>query len=73
MARKPTGRPTGRPTSKVKIVATAPENINAKIVYPVAVIKASKNVTAAREYENFLFGSQAKAIFEKYGFSMATY
>lgn len=59
-------------SSKVKIVATAPENINAKIVYPVAVIKASKNIAAAREYEDFLFGSQAKAIFEKYGFSMAT-
>ena len=72
MAIKPTGCPTGRPTSKVKIIATAPENINAKIVYPVAVIKASKNVAAAREYENFLFGSEAKDIFEKYGFSMAT-
>ena len=59
-------------STKVKIVATAPENINAKIVYPVAVIKASKNIAAARGYEDFLFGAKAKAIFEKYGFSMAT-
>lgn len=58
-------------SSKVKIVANAPDDINAKVVYPVAVIKASKNVDAARAYEKYLFGSQAKAVFEKYGFNMA--
>ena len=55
-------------STKAKIVASAPDDINAKIVYPVAVIKASKNPDAAKDYENFLFSQQAKEIFEKYGF-----
>jgi ABC-type molybdate transport system substrate-binding protein len=52
-------------------VASAPENINAKVVYPVAIIKASKN-DAVKVYENFLFSRLAKVIFEKYGFSTAS-
>ena len=55
-------------STKVKVVAIAPDDINAKVVYPVAVIKASKNPDAAKDYENFLFSQQAKEIFEKYGF-----
>jgi molybdate transport system substrate-binding protein len=59
-------------STKVNVVASAPDDINAKIVYPVAVIKASTNQDAAQDYENFLFSSQAKAIFEKNGFSMVS-
>ncbi|MDD5338368.1 MAG: molybdate ABC transporter substrate-binding protein [Dehalococcoidales bacterium] len=54
----------------VKVVASAPAEINAKIIYPVAIIKASTNVEAAQAYIDFLFTDEAKAIFEKYGFSM---
>jgi len=54
----------------VKVVASAPAEINAKIIYPVAIIKASTNVEAAQAYINFLFTDEAKTIFEKYGFSM---
>jgi molybdate transport system substrate-binding protein len=57
-------------SSRSKVVAIAPDEINAKIVYPIAVIKASTNVEAANEYIDFLFGDGAAAIFEKYGFSM---
>jgi molybdate transport system substrate-binding protein len=56
---------------KVKVVASAPDDINALVVYPVAVIKASKIPDDAKEYINFLFSAQAKAVFEKYGFSIA--
>jgi molybdate transport system substrate-binding protein len=56
-------------SDKVKVVASAPAEINAKIVYPVAVIKASKNVAAAKAYIEFLFSDKAKVIFEKYGFT----
>jgi molybdate transport system substrate-binding protein len=58
-------------SSKVKVVASAPEAINAKIVYPAAALKAGKNIEAAKSYIDFLAGPQAKTIFEKYGFSMA--
>ncbi len=59
-------------STKVKVVASAPAEINAKIVYPVAVIKASKNVDAAKAYIAFLFSDEAKVIFEKYGFTMVS-
>lgn len=59
-------------SSKVKVVASAPDAINANVVYPVAVIKASKNPEVAKHYLNFLFSSQAKVIFEKYGFTVVT-
>jgi len=57
-------------SAKVKIVAEAPYEINAKVVYPVAIIKECKNVAAAQEYIEFLFSNEAKAIFEKYGFAV---
>lgn len=57
-------------SNKVKVVASAPAEINAKIVYPAAVIKASKIPDAAREYLNFLFSAQAGTVFEKYGFTV---
>jgi molybdate transport system substrate-binding protein len=56
-------------STKVKVVASAPAEINAKIVYPVAVIKASKNVDAAKAYIDFLFSDKAKEIFVRYGFT----
>jgi molybdate transport system substrate-binding protein len=58
-------------SSKVKIVATSPEQINAGIVYPVAAVKDSKNESTARDYLNFLSGDQAKAIFQKYDFGLS--
>lgn len=58
-------------SAKVKVVASAPDEINTKVVYPVAVVAASKHPGIAKDYQNFLFSSEAKAIFEKYGFSMA--
>jgi len=58
-------------SNKVKVVATAPPTSHSPIVYPVAVVKDSKNIDAAKQFVQFLFGSQAKAVFEKYGFSLA--
>ena len=57
-------------TNTVKVVAQAPDAINATVVYPVAIIKDTKNVDAAKAYEAFLSGSEAQAIFEKAGFSV---
>ena len=58
-------------TDGVKIVATAPDEINSKIVYPAAIIKASENADAATDYLEYLTGAEAMAIFEKYGFTSA--
>jgi molybdate transport system substrate-binding protein len=58
-------------SNRVKQVATAPENLHSSIVYPVAVLKSSKNPAVAREYVQFLANNSARTIFQKYGFSVA--
>ena len=59
-------------SSQVKVVATAPEKSHAPAIYPVAVIKNSKEPAAARAFEDFLLGAKARAIFQKYGFTPAS-
>ncbi|WP_442949113.1 extracellular solute-binding protein [Nostoc sp.] len=55
----------------VKIVATASEKPHSPIVYPIAVIKSSKNVDAAKDFVQFLSENQAKTVFKKQGFTVA--
>lgn len=57
-------------SAKVRVAAQAPEDSHAPVIYPVGVIKGSKNAAAAADFEAFLSGPQARAIFQKYGFSM---
>ena len=54
---------------KVRIVAVFPEDSHKPIVYPVAVVKASKNADAAK-FVTFLSTPAAKDIFVKYGFTV---
>jgi len=55
----------------VKIVATAPDEINSKIIYPAAIIKASENQAPAADYLAFLSRDAAIEIFKTYGFLSA--
>jgi molybdate transport system substrate-binding protein len=57
-------------TDKVKIAAVAPEESHDPIVYPGAVIKASKQAEAAGAFLEYLSSATAKAVFEKYGFTV---
>ena len=57
-------------SNKVKVVTTAPEDSHSPVVYPIAVLKSSKNVDSAKDFEKFLSGDQAKAVFEKQGFTI---
>ena len=52
-----------------KIIETIPEDLHSPITYPLAVIKDSKNVDAAKAFEDFLFSDQAQQVFEKYGYN----
>ncbi|HEV7821327.1 MAG TPA: molybdate ABC transporter substrate-binding protein, partial [Burkholderiales bacterium] len=54
---------------KVRIVARFPENTHSPIIYPVAVMASSKH-PAAPAFVIYLKSADARAIFEKYGFSM---
>lgn len=57
-----------RLSPRVRIVATAPESSHAPVVYPVAVIKDTRNAAAARAFVSFLEGMQAHEIFTHLGF-----
>jgi molybdate transport system substrate-binding protein len=58
-------------SQKVRVVATAAADSHDPIVYPAAVLKNSKNAAAARDFVGFLQGTEARAVFEKYGFAPA--
>ncbi|MBD2342190.1 molybdate ABC transporter substrate-binding protein [Calothrix sp. FACHB-156] len=55
-------------SNKVKVVVVADEKYHSPIIYPVAVLKGSKNADAAKDFVQFLSSSQAKAFLERYGF-----
>jgi molybdate transport system substrate-binding protein len=58
-----------KPAKQVKITQTIPNTLHAPIVYPVAVVKHSKNPDAAQKFTQFLSSPAANQIFvEKYGF-----
>lgn len=52
----------------VKVVATADEQSHAPILYPLAIIKDSRQAEAAREFADFVMSAQGQAILQKYGF-----
>lgn len=54
---------------KVRVVATAPAASHDPIVYPAAVIQASKNASAAAAFLDFLAGPAARAVLQKFGFA----
>ena len=59
---------TDAKVAPVKIVGVFPENSHAPIVYPVALTRTAS--PAAREFLTFLSGPQARAIFERAGFTV---
>lgn len=57
-------------SSKVKVIATAPEDSHDPVTYPGAVIKSTKQPAASQDFLNFLTSDAAKAVFVKYGFTV---
>jgi molybdate transport system substrate-binding protein len=55
-------------SKKVRIAFEVPADKGPKIIYPVAVIKDSKQSDAARGFLSFLLSPAGKAGFRKYGF-----
>jgi len=55
-------------SAKVRVVATFPEGSHPPILYPVAVLKGSTHADAAG-FRAFLAGSEARAVFARYGFT----
>ncbi|MGJ5673194.1 MAG: molybdate ABC transporter substrate-binding protein [Nostochopsis sp.] len=55
-------------SNKVKVVVAADEKYHSPIVYPVAVLKRTKNMQAAKDFVQFLSSQEAKTILQKYDF-----
>jgi molybdate transport system substrate-binding protein len=58
-------------SKKVRRVAITPADSHDPILYPAAVLRDSKNKPAARAFLEFLQGADARAVFQKYGFTSA--
>jgi molybdate transport system substrate-binding protein len=63
---------TDAATSKggVVVVANAPEGSHAPAIYPIAVLKRTKNAEAAKAFVDYLSSPKAIAVFEKIGFNI---
>ncbi len=56
---------------RVIVAANVPSRLHSPIVYPIAIIKSSRNPAAAREYVHFLQTQPVQLVFKKYGFGIA--
>ena len=56
-------------SDKVNIVATADPETHTPIVYPLGIIKDSKNYEEAKEFYSFLQSDDALKVFHEYGFT----
>lgn len=57
-------------SEKVVIAETADPQTHSPIIYPVGVIKDTKNYEAAKEFYHFLTSDAAVKVFEEYGFTI---
>ncbi|HWI62040.1 MAG TPA: molybdate ABC transporter substrate-binding protein [Symbiobacteriaceae bacterium] len=55
-------------SQKVTVVAVAPAGSHAPVVYPMAVLKGSKQQAAAKAFADYLRSEQGKQVLTKYGF-----
>lgn len=56
-------------SDKVEIIDTAGADTHTPIIYPVGIVKDTKNYDAAKEFYTFLQTDEALKVFEKYGFT----
>jgi len=55
--------------NKVKVIAEAPLGSVTQIIYPVGIVKATKEMESARRFVEFLKTDEALKVFESYGFT----
>jgi molybdate transport system substrate-binding protein len=53
---------------KIKVVAHAPDDSHDPIFYPIAIVKESKQLDAARKFIDLVLSSEGQAILVKHGF-----
>ncbi|MFH1077553.1 MAG: molybdate ABC transporter substrate-binding protein, partial [Pseudomonadota bacterium] len=55
-------------SKEVNVIAIAPEASHKPVVYPIAVVKGSKNESAAKAFISMVLSQEGKKILQKYGF-----
>lgn len=58
-------------SQEVKLVKIAPATSHSPIILPIAILKSSKNVDAAKDFIQFLSSNEARIVFSKWGFRLA--
>jgi molybdate transport system substrate-binding protein len=58
-------------SQEIRVIAVAPADSHDPILYPAAVLRDAKDKAAARAFLEFLQGPDARAVFQKYGFTSA--
>lgn len=53
---------------QIKIIENIKEEYHSEIIYPMAVIKDSKNIKESKKFQEFLLNEKAKRIFNEYGY-----
>jgi molybdate transport system substrate-binding protein len=59
-------------SGQVRVVATAAKTLHSPIVYPVGVLKSSRDIKSAKAYVQFLSSPSAQRIFVDAGFGIAS-
>lgn len=54
----------------INIIAEAPEGTHKKVIYPIAVVKASENKEEAQKFINYISTDTAAEAFKNYGFTV---
>lgn len=54
--------------AEVAVIAAAPEGSHKPVIYPIAVVKGTRNEKTARAFISFVLSDESRKIFEKYGF-----
>ena len=58
-------------SKKIRVVAKAPEGSCPPVIYPVGIVKTSRQKAAAKKFEDFLFSKRVSEIYSKAGFMLA--
>jgi molybdate transport system substrate-binding protein len=58
-------------SKKIRVVAKAPEGSCQPVIYPVGIVKNSRQKAAAKKFEDFLFSKRVSEIYSKAGFMLA--
>jgi molybdate transport system substrate-binding protein len=59
-------------SQKIEIIEVAPANSHSPIIYPLGIIKTSKQKEEAKNFYEYLQSDEAKMIFKKFGFKFLT-